>query len=145
MRRQFWIAVACREHVQNGVAGGFCQVCHGKGAPLKKMRGGDLIAYYSSKERFLEETPCRRFTAVGQISEEPPFQFHMADAFIPWRRRVHFYQSEEAPIEPLIAKLTFIHDKVRWGFPFKRGCFTVPESDFRQIAEAMGAKLNERL
>ena len=28
----YWIAVASREHVRRGVAGGFAQVCHGKPA-----------------------------------------------------------------------------------------------------------------
>jgi len=35
-----WIAVACADHVALGVAGGFMQVCHGKAAPLRRMRPG---------------------------------------------------------------------------------------------------------
>ncbi len=32
-----WLAVASREHVKRGIAGGFAQVCHGKPGPLKQM------------------------------------------------------------------------------------------------------------
>ncbi len=35
---RYWIGVACKEHVLRGVTGGFCQVCHGKAAPLNHMR-----------------------------------------------------------------------------------------------------------
>lgn len=145
MERRYWIAVASREHVLQGVDGGFCQVCHGKAAPLRQMAGSDLLAYYSPKEFFLQEEPCRKFTALGKISPDLPYQFEMAKDFIPWRRDVIFLKANEAKIEPLIANLSFIHDKTRWGFPFRRGCFTIPESDFRLIAGAMGVNVDEGL
>jgi hypothetical protein len=47
---RYWIAVASREHVLKGVAGGFCQACHGKRTPLALMMPGDWVVYYSSKE-----------------------------------------------------------------------------------------------
>lgn len=137
---KYWIAVASREHVLRGVAGGFCQVCHGKGGPLKTMSANDWIVYYSPVERFGGKEPCRRFTALGRILERAPYIFRMSDDFIPWRRDVAFMKIEEAPIEPLIGDLSFIYDKKRWGFPFRRGCFHVPEEDFRQIAHSMGVK-----
>nr|MBP9643026.1 EVE domain-containing protein [Budvicia sp.] len=43
---RYWIAVACYEHVRIGREGGFMQVCHGKAAPLKRLREGDIVAYY---------------------------------------------------------------------------------------------------
>ena len=46
---RYWVGVASREHVLLGVAGGFCQVCHGKQAPLARMKRGDWILYYSPK------------------------------------------------------------------------------------------------
>ena len=47
-----WIAVASAEHVRRGLAGGFMQVCHGKDGPLRRMRPGDRVAYYSPTETF---------------------------------------------------------------------------------------------
>ena len=35
---RYWIAVASADHVARGVAGGFMQVCHGKRAPLARIR-----------------------------------------------------------------------------------------------------------
>ena len=135
---KYWIAVASREHVMRGAIGGFCQVCHGKAGPLHLMKNEDWIVYYSPVEQFGGKEPCRRFTAIGQIAEKAPYQFQMNEEFIPWRRDVHFYQSQEIPIEPLIDKLSFIQDKRRWGFPFRRGCFSVPTDDFSLIASLMG-------
>nr|MCH9703347.1 EVE domain-containing protein [Chlamydiota bacterium] len=42
---KYWIGVASHEHVKRGEADGFCQVCHGKGAPLRRMKPGDLLVY----------------------------------------------------------------------------------------------------
>jgi len=87
---RFWIAVASREHVLRGIAGGFAQVCHGKSSPLKRMTKGDWIIYYSPTEIFGEKNPCRRFTALGQINDTEPYMFAMSNDFVPWRRNVSF-------------------------------------------------------
>jgi hypothetical protein len=136
----YWIAVASKEHVMRGVKGGFCQVCHGKAGPLKQMQKGDWIIYYSPTLIFGEKEPCRAFTAIGQIEHGEPYPFRMSADFIPYRKNVKFLNApEEVLIEPLIEKLSFIRDKKKWGFPFRRGCFSIPESDFKLIAKKMGA------
>ena len=142
---RFWIAVAYREHVQRGVEGGFAQVCHGKATPLQRMRPGDWLAYYSSVERLGEKAPCRRFTAVGIVGAREPYTFAMSETFVPFRRDVAFVREAlEADVAPLVQRLSFIPNKARWGFPFMRGCFEVPDGDFVIIAEAMGVRLAER-
>jgi hypothetical protein len=130
----YWIAVASREHVLRGVAGNFCQVCHGKDAPLRRMKANDWLIYYSPTERFGEKEPCRRFTALGRVLPSEPYQHQMAPEFIPWRRDIAFLPVREVPIEPLIESLSFIQNKRSWGFPFRRGCFAIPANDFRAIA-----------
>ncbi len=134
----YWVGVASREHVLRGVQGSFCQVCHGKETPLKRMRGGDWIIYYSPVERFGLKEPCQRFTAIGKLVAKDPYQYRMAENFIPWRRDVEFLLCKEASIKPLIEKLSFIHDKQSWGYPFRWGCFSISEEDFKVVAEAMG-------
>ena len=139
---RYWIGVACREHVERGVSGGFAQVCHGKSGPLKQMETGDWIVYYSPVMFFGQKEPCRSFTALGRVKEGAPYIFAMSDNFHPWRRNVHFLSSKETPIEPLLEQLSFITDKKRWGFPFRRGCFEIPKEDFQWIASAMGVSLH---
>ena len=56
---RYWIGVASKEHVKKGVAEGFCELCHGKAQPLKRMNVGDWIIYYSPKEIFQKKTPCQ--------------------------------------------------------------------------------------
>jgi hypothetical protein len=107
---------------------------------LKCMNGGDWIVYYSPTAHFGGKDPCRSFTAIGQVTSDDPYQFSMSKDFIPWRRNVSFLQSHETLIEPLLEKLTFIKDKSKWGFPFRRGCFEISQVDFRLIAKAMGIK-----
>lgn len=134
---KYWIGVASRDHVNCGVSGGFAQVCHGKGAPLKKMAPGDWLIYYSPVITFGEKKSCQAFTAIGQVKEGEPYQFQMMPDFVPFRRDINFVSSKETPIAPLLAELSFIKDKARWGFPFRRGLFAISESDFKLIASKM--------
>lgn len=135
---RYWIGVASKEHVQRGVLGGFAQVCHGKCGSLKRMAVGDWIIYYSPTIKFGGKEPCQSFTAIGTIDLGEPYTFAMSKDFIPWRRNVSFVESTEAPIKPLLDKLTFIKDKSRWGFPFRQGCFEIAQNDFQLIAKEMG-------
>ena len=138
MMPKYWIGVASREHVKNAVESGIAQVCHGKGVPLKRMAPDDWIIYYSSVEFFRQKVPCRKFTAIGKIKNKEPYQCAMSETFVPWRRDVAYKDAFEVAIESLIHDLTFITNKVRWGFPFMRGCFEIPEKDFILIAKKMG-------
>jgi hypothetical protein len=67
----------------------------------------------------------------------------MRPDFHPWRRLVEPIPSTEAPIAPLIEELTFIRDKRRWGFVFRRGMFEIGEDDFSRIARAMNARTED--
>lgn len=135
---KYWIGVASKEHVKKGIIEGVAQVCHGKQTPLKKMKPGDWIIYYSPTEIFGEKQPCCKFTAIGHIKDKEPYQFKMSDDFIPWRRGVNFVTAHDVAIEPLIDKLSFIKNKNHWGFVFRYGLFAIPENDFLLIASKMG-------
>lgn len=142
MSGHFWVAVASRDHVQRGRAGGFAQVGHGRGAPLKRMRQGDGIVYYALGET-MGGAPVRRFVAIGRIRDGRVYEADMSamvgKPFRPNRIDVDWLDAEEAAIAPLLDDLTFITDKKHWGLPFRRGSFGVSEADFRRIAAAMGA------
>jgi hypothetical protein len=138
---RYWIGVASKEHVQKGVKGGFAQVCHGKSGPLACMTKGDWIIYYSPTLIFGDKLPCRSFIAIGKISSNEPYSFPITHNFIPWRHDVSYVKAHEASIEPLLDRLSFITDKKRWGFPFKRGCFEISQEDFQCIAKAMGVSI----
>ena len=138
---KFWIGVASKEHVQKGVEGGFCQLCHGKSQPLKRMSAGDWIVYYSSKEKFGDDMPCQQFTAIGRVTDNGVYRFEMAPGFVPYRRDVDFAVCKSAAIRPLIDKLSFIKDPVHWGYAFRLGYLQISQRDFSLIAtEMLGAK-----
>ncbi|WP_244215264.1 EVE domain-containing protein [Pedobacter miscanthi] len=63
---KYWIIVASKDHVKNGIAEGFAQACHGKASPLKRMHKGDFIIYYSGKQTMGQPQPCQQFTAIGK-------------------------------------------------------------------------------
>ncbi|HXI11300.1 MAG TPA: EVE domain-containing protein [Thermoanaerobaculia bacterium] len=134
---QFWVGSATRDHVLIGVEGGFCQLSHGKAEPLRKMNRGDWIIYYSGRESWDTNTPCQRFTAIGEVTGDDVYQVHLPDGFHPFRRQVRFCEAGEADIRSLLPALTFIRSKQFWGLPFRRGYFEISEADFQRIAEPM--------
>jgi hypothetical protein len=139
MPTRYWIGVASREHVMRGVAGGFCQLSHGKSAPVKRLSPGDWIAYYSPREKMDEGEPLQSFTAIGKIKPGEPYEGVMGGGFKAMRRDVAFEKkAKDAPIRPLLDQLSFTKGRPSWGYVFRRGSFEVPEADFRLIAKAMG-------
>ena len=140
---KYWIAVASREHVQIGIKGGFCQVCHGKEAPLKKLNEMGWIIYYSPTETFGQKLACQKFTAFGRIKKGEPYKVKMAEDFTAFRRDVNFFPSKEVSIQNLIGELSFTKNKKNWGFIFRRGIFQISFEDFKIIAKSMGIKIND--
>ena len=137
MTSRFWIGVASREHVHLGIAGGFSQLCHGKAYPLKRMTVGDWLIYYSPKERFGENIPCQKFTAIGRVIVADLYPHEMFPGFVPYRRNIDFFESTDAPIRPLLGQLTFINDKSRWGYAFRFGHLEIQRGDFEVISMGM--------
>jgi hypothetical protein len=136
---RYWVGVACRAHVQRGLAGGFAQLGHGKRAPLARMKPGDWIVYYSPATEMRGGEPCQSFTAIGRVVGDVT----RADNEM-FRRPIDFLTARDAPIRPMLNSLSFIPDAIRWGYPFRRGHFEMSEGDFRVIAEAMGAAVEAR-
>jgi predicted RNA-binding protein len=135
--KRYWIGIASKEHVKTGVAGSFCQLCHGKAQPLKRMAVGDGLIYYSSKERFGEDTLCQQFTAIGEVVGSEVYPFEMFPGFAPHRKDIRFFAAKDIPIRPLIERLSFIKDKTRWGYVFRFGHLEIPKEDFELIASEM--------
>ena len=138
---RFWINTVSRDHVRLGIEGGFTQANHGRPTTLRRLARGDLLVFYSPRTSLQGGEPLQRFTAIGRIADDEVYQAEMTPTFHPWRRRVDFLASEEAPIKDLVDELGFIRDKHRWGFPFRRGLFETAEEDFRRIAAAMKAEI----
>lgn len=134
---KYWIIVASRDHVRNGVAAGIMQACHGKGAPLKRIKKGDYVIYYSPKYEFAGNRKCQLLTALGVVADDEIYQFQMTPDFCPFRRRVNFLTIKEVSIVPLIEQLTVIKNKKNWGGAFRYGMLQIPPEDFALIAEQM--------
>jgi predicted RNA-binding protein len=133
MLAKYWIIVASKDHVQNGMRGSFAQANHGKSTPLKRFKKGDWVIFYSSKAEYGKAEKCQCFTAIGQVQDDLVYQAFMGHDFAPFRRNVTFYPSQEIAILPLISKLSFIKDKIRWGGPFRFGMLEIPVPDFDLI------------
>ena len=124
-----------------GVAGGFCQLNHGKSAPVKRLSPGDWIAYYSPRTGMGAGEPVQAFTAIGRIKPGEPYAGDMGGGFHPVRRDVDWRKAQETPINPLLDALAFTTGKASWGVAFRRGSFEVTAEDFALIAKAMGVSL----
>jgi len=135
-----WLGVVSRAHVQRGVAGGFAQVCHGKVAPLKRMRPGDWLIYYSPAIEMGGEA-LRTFTAIGEVVDDDVFQYDMGGGFVPFRRRVRYVAAHEIPLASLKDQLDLCA-LPNWGMALRRGLLKLSGRDFATIAGAMGVTLS---
>ncbi|GAB4014887.1 EVE domain-containing protein [Spirosoma migulaei] len=134
---QYWIVVASKDHVLRGVSGGFMQANHGKQAPLKRMKPGDWVIFYSPKQVLEGDQKCQAFTAIGQLIDDTIYQVTVSENFSPFRRKVTFHASSDVSILPLIDELDFISNKKSWGYPFRIGFFEIDKHDFELISNGM--------
>ena len=139
--RNYWIGVVSREHVLIGVNGGFVQLNHGKRTPVQKLKGGDGLVMYSPRLAYPDGEPYQSFTAIGRVVSGEIYQVEVGPDFRPFRVKVKFLKAKDAPIKPLIERLSFIRNKEHWGAAFRFGQVKIGESDFALIAKAMGRDL----
>jgi hypothetical protein len=136
---RYWIGVASRDHVLRGVEGGFCQLDHGKAGALKKMQAGDRLIYYSPRTEMMGGDPVQSFTAIGAVQPGEPYPFDMGGGFVPFRKNVKFRAAKDAPIKPLLDRLSFTRGRKSWGYAFRGSFFEITPEDYTLIADAMGA------
>ena len=138
LMRTGWIGVAGREHVRRAVEGGFCQLNHGRDAPVRRLSPGDLIVYYSPREGMRSGEPLQAFTAIGEVLEGEPYQVDLTPMFRPVRRDVRYFDAVDASIRPLLGTLSFTKGRRSWGQELRRGTFAIDWADCQLIARAMG-------
>ena len=137
LKNKYWIIVVSKDHVKNGISNGISQACHGKSSPLRRMRKGNFVIYYSGKEAMGKPDKCQEFTALGKVIDDEIYQFQVSPEFCPSRRNIEFSECEAASILPLIDNLDFIHNKKSWGYPFRPGFFEINKHDFDLISTQM--------
>ncbi len=135
-----WVAVASAEHVRLGRSQGFMQVCHGKAAPLRRVRPGDRVVYYSPSTAFGGKDRLQAFTALGVVRPGEPYEHDMGGGFVPFRRDVDWFDAAQAPIKPLLDRLSFSAGMRNWGYPLRFGLLAISAVDMDLIAAAMGAR-----
>ncbi|HEV3223553.1 MAG TPA: EVE domain-containing protein [Puia sp.] len=134
---KYWVILASKDHVKAGIVQGIAQACHGKSSPLKRMKKGDLIVYYSGKQTMGKQDKCQEFTALGKVIDGEIYQFQVTEDFCPSRRNIEFSQCKDTSVLPLINDLDFIQNKKNWGSSFRYGFFEINQHDFDLISSQM--------
>ncbi len=137
---KYWIGVASRDHVKAGVAGGFCQLGHGKRSAVARLGPGDRIVYYSPRTEMIGGETVQAFIAIGEVLPGEPYSGDMDGGFVPSRRDVRFFKAVDAPIRPLLEHLSFTKGRNSWGYAFRTGMFQMMDDDYALIAAAIGAE-----
>jgi len=135
---KYWLGVASEEHVMLGVKGGFCQLNHGKAAPLHRMHEGDWIIYYSPKKSLKAVEKLQAFTAVGQIADDEIIQVSESESFQPFRRSVNYFTNvRPVPLAEVSSHPQWKENNSRLRF----GHFEMTRELFSWITEKMGLVL----
>jgi hypothetical protein len=121
------------------------QVCHGKAAPLRRVRHGDRVVYYAPTETFGGADRLQQFVAIGIVRGGEPYVADPSSLeggdFCPFRRDVDWLASRAAPIAPLLERLAFTRGRRNWGYPLRRGLLAIGDADMAVIAAAMAASV----
>jgi EVE domain len=140
--RRYWIGVAAKDHVEKGVAGGFCMFAHGKQSAVKRLNPGDRFAYYAPMTGMGTGDIVRAFVAIGEILPGEPETQQMGETGAGWRRAARYFTAHDAGIYLLRPQLSFVTDQSHWGMYFRRSLFAIKPQDFELIAEAMGTSIH---
>ncbi|MFV0421473.1 EVE domain-containing protein [Oleidesulfovibrio sp.] len=133
---KYWLGVVSENHVKRGVQDGIAQVCHGKKAPLARMKKDDWLIYYSPKTSRENGALLQCFTAIGQIADDTIYQYEMSKTFCPYRRKVIYEDCSPISINALKDKLDLRQEK-NWGDKLRFGLIELSQTDFQAIKEAM--------
>jgi hypothetical protein len=133
-----WIAVACRAHVRRGMELGIMQVCHGKAGPLRRIKAGDRVAYYSPTETVASGEKVQSFTALGQALDDQVYQVDMGGGFRPFRRRVRYLETQPIPVRLLLDRPGFALAGRSWGAKLRYGLLAIDAASMDMLAEEMG-------
>lgn len=71
---KYFLICASKDHVLSGIKQGIAQAGHGHKDFISKSSKGDQIVYYSSKDKFEDGKAYQKFTAIGQITNDKPYQ-----------------------------------------------------------------------
>ncbi|MEO6639530.1 MAG: EVE domain-containing protein [Ginsengibacter sp.] len=134
---KYFLICGSQDHVLKGVEEGFAQAGHGRKDFISKPSKDDWVVFYSSKDKFENGKRLQKFTAIGKISDDEPYQPNANENFKPYRRNVEFKEVNETEIRPLLTHLTFIKNKEKWGFYLISGFREISKGDFNVIRRAM--------
>lgn len=135
---KFWVVTVSADHAARGRDSGIIQACHGKSAPLKRMKPGDGVVIYSPRDAYVNGKSIMAFTAIGRINAQEPYVFDMGGGFAPWRRGVDWQpNAQSAPIRPLLDRLELTRGLKSWGMVFRYGLSPLTRPDFAIIARQM--------
>ena len=139
---RYWLVVVSKDHALKGINGGFMQACHGKAAPLRRMKPSDYLICYCHKTTFNENIKCQKLVGIGKVTSGTVYQFQISETFHPYRIDINFIQpTPETDIHPLISQLSFIKDKTHWGYQFRFGHLEISETDFDLIVYHMSPEI----
>ena len=129
--------MASIDYVQKVIHGNFMQACHGKAAPLQRLKIDDGVIYYSLKLKFGSDKKCQAFTAIDRIVGESVYANDIGNGFIPFRGNVEYLVCSQVMITPLIQNLRFIKNKHNWGYIFRFGTIKIQQPHFELISSQM--------
>jgi hypothetical protein len=120
-------------------ASGLCQ-----SPALQRLRAGDGLLLYSPRFSSPDGEPCQRFTALGVVTTGEVYRQAMGEGFVPYRLDITSLPCHEVPIQPLIAQLSCIKDKARWGAAFRFGSLRVPAQISPSLRSRWGVMSSRR-
>lgn len=135
----FLIGVIHQKQVEIARSKGVVAFSKGRAAAVRNLNIGDKVVFYSPRSDF-EGDPVRCFTGHATVTGDSAYEIDFMPGARGFVRDAAFDDVTEVPVKPMLEDLSFIKNPSHWGMAFRMGKFSIPEGDYRLIAQAMGVK-----
>ena len=95
------------------------------------------MIYYSPKHSIHDPKSYRKFTSIGTVQDDAPYQVGMGNGFKPFRCNIRYFTTKHQDIKPLISILACIQNKKSWGYVFRYGFLEIDKTSFEVITNSM--------
>lgn len=145
MANKFWIVTISEDNLEIAIERGLIGLPAKRKHYIESMTEGDTMVFYISKKRagyydrngcVCDFGPIAKITGPTSYNNELIWKSRFGEIY-PWRRNISLTLNKRVNARNIISKLTFIHNKRKWGLCFITGIREITPKDYQTLFDAV--------
>jgi len=145
MANKFWIVTISQDNLESAIEHGLIGLPTKRKYYIESMTESDTIVFYISKKRsgyydrngiVSDFGPIAKITGPAFHSNELIWKSRFREIY-PWRRTISLVLNKRISARNIISRLTFIHNKRRWGLYFIQGAREITPEDYQTLFDSI--------